>query len=186
MLAEMTLRSLVPGPDVGHADFLARAEILHALGLNVLISRFEQDYQLAEYLAAYTDGLIGIAAGLPNVRQQLAEEKYYTELPGGVLESVGRLFKRSVKMYVYPTRDESGAIVTHDTEVIPAPWHHLRNFLRELGQIEPIHSFDESLLSIHTPEVWRKLNPEINHGRKRCRRRSLRSSRQRGSSAFSI
>jgi len=27
VLAEMTLRSLIPGPEVGHADFLARAEI---------------------------------------------------------------------------------------------------------------------------------------------------------------
>jgi hypothetical protein len=28
-----------------------------------------------------------------------------TDLPGGVLESVGRLFNRSMKMYVYPARD---------------------------------------------------------------------------------
>jgi hypothetical protein len=96
VLAEMTLRSLTPGPDAVHNDFLDRADILRALGFDVLISRFEQHYQLAEYLAAYTDGLIGIAAGLPTVRQQVADEKYYTELPGGVLESVGRLFKRSV------------------------------------------------------------------------------------------
>jgi hypothetical protein len=31
----------------------------------------------------------------------VADEKFFTDLPGGVLESVGRLFKRSVKMYVY-------------------------------------------------------------------------------------
>ena len=41
VLAEMTLRSLNPQPDVGHADFLARADILGALGFDVLISRFE-------------------------------------------------------------------------------------------------------------------------------------------------
>src|SRR5947207_2836947 len=94
VLAEMTLRSLVPAADVGHADFLARADILGALGLDVLISRFEPYYQLAEYLAGYSDGLIGIAVGLPSVRQ-VADEKYYTDLPGGVLESAGRLFKGS-------------------------------------------------------------------------------------------
>jgi len=60
----------------------------------VLISRFEPYYQLAEYLAGYSDGLIGIAVGLPSVRQ-VADEKYYTDLPGGVLESAGRLFKGS-------------------------------------------------------------------------------------------
>jgi hypothetical protein len=154
VLAEMTLRSLTPGPDVGHTDFLARGEILRALGFNVLISRFEQHYQMVDYLTAYTGALIGIAAGLPTVRQQVADEHYYTDLPGGVLESVGRLFKRSVKMYVYPTRDPvSGRIQTLDDAVTPAPWHHLRNLLREIGRIEPIRAFDESLLSIRTPEV---------------------------------
>ncbi len=51
VLAEMTLRNLRATPDVGHADFLARADILGALGFDVLISRFEPYYQLAEYLA---------------------------------------------------------------------------------------------------------------------------------------
>src|SRR5206468_1295236 len=92
------------GDVVGHLDFLARADILGALGLDVLISRFEPYYQVAEYLARYTERPIGIAVGLPSVRQ-IADEKYYADLPGGVLESAGRLFKRSVKMYVYPTRD---------------------------------------------------------------------------------
>src|SRR5438034_581756 len=147
VLAEMTLRSLSPEPDTGHEDFLARADILRALGFDVLISRFEPYYQLAEYLAGYTDGLIGLAVGLPTVRQ-VADESYYTDLPGGVLESVGRLFKRSVKMYVYPTRDPStGQIQTIETARPAATWHHLYQLLREIGRIEPIHSYDESYLS---------------------------------------
>jgi hypothetical protein len=153
VLAEMTLRSLSPEPDQEHEDFLARADILRALGFDVLISRFEPYYQLAEYLAGYTDGLIGLAVGLPAMRQ-VADEKYYTDLPGGVIESVGRLFKRSVKMYVYPTRDPAtGQIQTLDNFHIPAPWHHLHNLLVELGKIEPIRSFNESYLSIRTPDV---------------------------------
>ena len=104
VLAEMTLHNLIPDPDVGHPDFLARTDVLRALGFDVLVSRFGAYYQLVEYLAGYTDGLIGLAVGLPDFRQ-VADEKHFTELPGGVLESVGRLFKRSVKMYVYPTRD---------------------------------------------------------------------------------
>jgi hypothetical protein len=52
VLAEMTLRSLTPGQeDAGHDDFLARADILCALGFNVLISRFGPYYQLADYLS---------------------------------------------------------------------------------------------------------------------------------------
>jgi hypothetical protein len=158
VFAEMTLRSLTPGPEAGHADFLNRADILRALGFDVLISRFEQHYQLADYFAAYTDGLIGIAAGLPTVRQQVADEKYYTELPGGVLESVGRLFKRSVKMYVYPTRDPvTGEIRTLANTKSPAPWHHLQKLLIELGRIVPIPSYNQSYLSIQAPDVLSRI-----------------------------
>ncbi len=157
VLAEMTLRTLRATPNVGPTDFLARADILGALGFDVLISRFEPYYQLAEYLAAYTDAPIGLAVGLPAVRQ-VADETYYADLPGGVLESVGRLFKRSVKMYVYPTRDPvSGEIHTALQGAIAPPWHHLRDLLLQIGRIVPIHNYDESLLSIHTPDVLNRI-----------------------------
>jgi hypothetical protein len=157
VLAEMTLRSLNPEPDVGHADFLARTDVLRALGFDVIVSRFGPYYQLAEYLAGYTDGLIGLAIGLPAFRQ-VADEKYFTDLPGGVLEAVGRLFKRSVKMYVYPTRDPvTGEIRLQDRYPVPPPWHHLRALLLEIGRVEPIRGYDESLLSIRTPDVLARI-----------------------------
>jgi hypothetical protein len=157
VLAEMTLRNLISAPDVGHPDFLARADILAALGYDVLISRFEPYYQLAEYLAEYTDAPIGLAVGLPSLRD-IADEKYYTDLPGGVLESAGRLFKRSVKLYVYPTRDPvSGSIRTLDQAHIPPPWHHLNQLLLEIGRVVPIEAYDASYLSIRTPDVLEKI-----------------------------
>ena len=68
--------------------FLAREDILGGQGWDVRASRFEANYQLANYLARYTDGQLCIALGLPALRQL-----------------TGRLFNRSVKVYVYPTRD---------------------------------------------------------------------------------
>jgi hypothetical protein len=157
VLAEMTLRNLSAIPDADHSDFLARADILCALGYDVLISRFEPYYQLAEYLARYTDGLIGLAVGLPSIGQ-IADEKFYTHLPGGVLESIGRLFNRSVKMYVYPTRDPvSGLIRTLDQTNVAAPWDHLHKLLLEIGRIVPIRSYDESYLSILTLDVLARI-----------------------------
>src|SRR5712692_4566253 len=153
----MPLRALTASPHAGHRDLLARADILSALGYDVLISHFEPYYQLAEYLARYTDSLIGLAVGLPSIGE-IADEKYYTDLPGGVLESAGRLFKRSVKLYVYPTRDPvSGLIQTLKQADIPAPWHHLNNLLLEIGRVVPIRSYDETYLSIHTPDVLARI-----------------------------
>jgi hypothetical protein len=157
VLAEMTLRSLIPEPDLGHVDFLARADILRALGFDVLVSRFERYYQLADYLSGYSDGLIGLAVGLPAIRE-IINDKYYKDLPGGLLESTGRLFKRSVKVYVYPTRDPvTGRIESLDTDVPPPPWHYLRAFLLEIGRVEPIRKFDESYLSIRTSDVLARI-----------------------------
>ncbi len=158
VLAEMTLRSLLSVNDhVGHEDFLARAEILNVLGIDVLVSRFQPYYQLADYLAAYTDRLIGIAVGVPTVRDVL-DERYYEKLDGGALESLGRLFKRSVKMYVYPTRDPvTGAIITVDNAPAPPPGEHLRDYLLALGRLESLAGYEPRYLAIRTPDVLARL-----------------------------
>ncbi|HKB58272.1 MAG TPA: TonB-dependent receptor, partial [Lacunisphaera sp.] len=34
-------------------------------------------------------------------------EKYYEELEGGILESMGRMFRHAVKLYIYPMRQDA-------------------------------------------------------------------------------
>jgi hypothetical protein len=158
VLMEMTLGGLGAGaPSVDHVDFLARADILGVLGYDVLISRFEAYYQLADYLAEYTDRMIGIALGVPSLTK-IADEQYYADLGGGMLESAGRLFKRSVRVYAYPLLDTaSGRIDTVETQPVKAAWRHLRNFLLETGHLVPIRRYDESLLSIRTTDVLARI-----------------------------
>ncbi len=157
VLMEMTLRNLTSPSGIDHADFLARADILGALGLNVLISRFEQYYHVSEYLTRFTDQMIGIAVGMPSV-QEISQDKYYTDLGGGLLEAAGRLFKRSVKMYVYPTQDPSTSqLVTVTSAGTPPLWRHLRELLLESGRLEAIEDFDASSLSIYPPDVLARI-----------------------------
>jgi hypothetical protein len=157
VLAEMTLHNLTVNDQVGPEDFLARAEVLHALGIDVLVSRFRPFYQLADYLTIYTNRMIGLALGVPTMRDIL-DEQYYEKLDGGALESIGRLFKRSVKLYVYPTRDPvSGEIVTLRNAAPPGPADHLRDFLLEIGRLEALSGYDPKLLSIRTPDVLARL-----------------------------
>src|SRR2546428_2095811 len=54
VLMEMTLEILLAEGQLDHADFLARVDILGALGRTVLISRFREYYRLAGYLFRYT------------------------------------------------------------------------------------------------------------------------------------
>jgi hypothetical protein len=159
VLAEMTLYGLGFTPEAGvdHADFLARADLLGALGVDVLISRFRLYYQLADYLVTYSDQMIGIALGLPGM-VEIANAKYYDELPGGLIESTGRLFKRTVKMYVYPALDPaSGKIMTIERAPVPPPWQYLRDLLVETHRIESIKSYDASALPITTDDVLARI-----------------------------
>ena len=157
VLMEMTLRDLASGSAVDHADFLARADLLGLVGHDVLISRFEPYYQLADYLAAYTDRTIGIALGVPGLAR-ITDERYYDNLGGGLLEAFGLLFKRSVKVYAYPTLDAaSGRVVTVETLPVTDSWRHLRAFLLETGRLAPIRRYDETLLSTSTTDVLARI-----------------------------
>jgi hypothetical protein len=50
--------------------------------------------------------MIGVAMGINNLLE-IFNEKYYENLEGGILESFGRLFRNSVKLYIYPMRQEA-------------------------------------------------------------------------------
>jgi hypothetical protein len=141
---------------VDHADFLARSDILSSLGLNVLISRFEQYYSVADYLARSSDQMIGIALGMPSL-EEIAQDKYYADLSGGLLEAMGRLFKRSVKVYVYPSRNPTtGDVVTVHSGATPSLWRHLRDLLLETGHLEALDP-NQSYLDYSPAEVLGRL-----------------------------
>src|SRR5215831_12917336 len=96
-LMELTMRNLLAGgKDVDRRDFLARAELLAACGMTVLISDYFEYYRLAAYLSSRTRERIGVVLGVPSI-YELFDEKYYTDLPGGILENFGRLLKNNLK-----------------------------------------------------------------------------------------
>ena len=51
----------------------------------------------------------------------------------------------------------SNEIHTARQAPISPPWNHLRDLRLEIGRVVPIHVYDESLLSIHTPEVLERI-----------------------------
>src|SRR5881628_377998 len=117
---EMTLENLLADGQVDHADFLARVDILRALGRNVLISKVGEYYRLAGYLFRYTNRAIGLVLGVPSLIE-IFNEKYYTNLEGGILEALGRMFKGGLKLYVYPMIDETSGKVIAATRIKVAP-----------------------------------------------------------------
>ena len=157
VLMEMTLRNLLSASGIDHKDFLARVDILSALGKMVLISNFGRYYKLASYLARYTHKQTGIVLGIPSLKE-IFDEKFYTDLEGGLLEALGRLFKSEVKLYVYPWRDpQTGNIVQVDNLEVAPNLRHLYAHLLENRFIEPITKHNVEYLSIYSREVLARI-----------------------------
>lgn len=105
VLMEITMKNLLASGQLDHEDFLARVDTLAAIGNNVLISNYSEYYRLTSYFRRYTKETIGLVMGINHILE-LFNEKYYENLEGGILESFGRLFRNSVKLYIYPMRQD--------------------------------------------------------------------------------
>lgn len=157
VVTEMTLSHLQEGDVIDDQDYLDRVDLLRTLGRDVMVTNFGEFYRLANYLQRHTNKLVGLVLGIPTLRE-IFEEKYYTHLAGGILESFGRMFKNDLKLYVYPLLDaDTGAAATvADFRVAPR-LQHLYSYLVENGHIQPIHCYKPEFLGISSRDVYRKL-----------------------------
>src|SRR5438128_6171643 len=149
VLMEMTLENLLAEGQLNHADFLARVDILGALGRTVLISRFGEYYRLAGYLSPYTNKMIGLVMGVPSL-MEIFDEKYYLNLEGGILEALGRMFKGGLKLYVYPMIDEAtGKIVSAKQVKVASNLRSLFRYLIDNKYIVEITDYHNDYCRIH-------------------------------------
>lgn len=157
-LFELTMRNLLgDGDEVDRRDFLARADLLAACGMTVLVSDYFEYYRLAAYLAWRTKERVGIVLGAPSMIE-LFEEKYYTQLPGGILESFGRLFKNDLKLYVYPSLDGvSGELTTVENLQVSPELRKLYGYLADRGSFVALDNFKREYLSIFSRDVLKKI-----------------------------
>jgi hypothetical protein len=154
---EMTLENLRADGQVDHADFLARVDILRALGRTVLISKFGEYYRLAAYLFRYTNRAIGLVMGVPSLIE-IFNEKYYTNLEGGILEALGRMFKGKLKLYVYPMLDgATGKIISAKEVKVASNLGSLFQYLIDNQYVQEITDYHPEYLQIHPSDVLAKL-----------------------------
>ena len=163
VLSEMTLQNLRDrdedqfSEDINIDDFLHRVEILCALGKNVMISNFGEFYKLSQYLFRRTNMPIAIALGIPNLLNIL-NEKYYESLDGGILEAVGRLFGKDIRLYVCPMLDaDGGELITVHNLKVQDNLSHLYRHLIENGYIKALETIDPELLLIQSNDILQKI-----------------------------
>jgi hypothetical protein len=158
-LTELTMANLRAGGDVvDRRDFLARADLLAACGLTVLISDYLAYHRLAAYLAWRTDGRIGIVMGVPSLID-LFDESHHADLPGGILESFGRLFKNDLRLFVYPMLREDH-VVTVDNLTVADELQPLYDYLARRGSFVGLDSYKPDYLPIFSRDVLKRIPTE--------------------------
>jgi len=180
VLMEITMNNLLAAGSLDAQDFLSRVDLLGDIGFTVLISNYSEYFRLTSYFRRYTKEMIGVAMGINNLLE-IFNEKYYESLEGGILESFGRLFRHSVKLYVYPMRQDafaqyiaggeptisssspaaasfaSSVLINAKNVQVVDHLRNLYNHLLENHYIECIVGYDESILHIFSRDVLRRL-----------------------------
>jgi len=157
-LMELTMRNLLAGgTEVDRRDFLARAEVLAACGMTVLVSDYFEYYRLAAYLSSRTRERISIVLGVPSIFE-LFDEKYYSDLPGGILENFGRLLKNDLKIYVYPLQRSPGdELQTIHTVKVKDDLQPLYDYLIRRGSFVQLDNYNPNYLSIFSRDVLKRI-----------------------------
>jgi len=180
VLMEITMNNLLAAGDLDTSDFLSRVDLLGDLGFTVLISNYSEYHRLTAYFRRYTSEMIGVVLGINNLLE-VFNEKYYDNLPGGILEAVGRLFRNAVKLYVYPMQTSaferylaaedtmatppstpnhsfnSNVLITAKNLQVPDNLRNLYLHLLENHYIDCVTGYDQQHLSIFSRDVLKRI-----------------------------
>lgn len=167
-IAEITISQLDEDGDIDNKDFLARLDVLSALGIRVLVSSYKQYYKLSYFFSRFKCKNVGIVLGVYNFLQIFDEE--YTDSKGGLLESLGRLFRDDTQVYVYPSMDDDGKVICLDNIKVSDKYQHLQQHFLYNKQAQSIENFNKDILHIYSRKVlnmiqsgdkeWEKCVPE--------------------------
>jgi len=154
IIFEMTINNLKAEGEIDEKDFLDRADLLCASGQTVMISSFQEYYKVVEYLSSHTTKQLGLAMGVDNLIN-IFNEKYYRHLSGGILEAFGKLFFKSLKVYLYPMKDEkTGEIINSKNLKVHPRMKELYKFFKDNEKVIDIEDYDEKSLNIHPRKVY--------------------------------
>jgi hypothetical protein len=111
--------------------------------------------------------MIGVAMGINNLLE-IFNEKYYEDLEGGILESMGRMFRHAVKLYIYPMRQDAYDRYLASGHPASAQAHHpdhafasgIMITARNLQVANSLHNLYAHLLENHNVDCITGSNPD--------------------------
>ena len=119
-------------------DLLARVDVLSAVGLPALVTDIAEPHHLAAYLGRYTKTRVVFVVGAGTF-EEVFREKRFEALDGGVFEALSRLFKRWVRVAIYPSPDHrTGVPLTARSIPVGPEYAHLLQHLLDTGLIREL------------------------------------------------
>lgn len=163
-LCEMTMHNLLGDGELDERDFLARVNLLNGMGQNVMVSSLSEYYKLVSYFSRFKIKNLRIVMGIPNFLDVL-NNKYYSDLKGGILEAMGKLFIENMKLYIYPTVSSVAVddptkgehLLTSENLPLPEDLRDLYNYLIKNRKIIDIKDVKKERLYINSRRVLKMI-----------------------------
>ena len=150
-LLELTIHHVRRTESLATPEMLERVRELTP-GRSVIVTDYPETYLLAHYLRRYTTEAVRYILSVAAAAQTM-HEAFYQDLPGTLLEGLGRLLATNVKLYVAPmpreafraalgdasdtiaVRESPNGLVTLDNVAPSTPGRHLFEYLRATGRL---------------------------------------------------
>jgi hypothetical protein len=95
--------------------------------------------------------------GVPSLID-LFDETNHAHLPGGILESFGRLFKNQLKLFVYPVQKTEGEpLTTVDNVEVSPDLQPLYDYLARRGSFVDLDNYHPEYLHIFSRDVLHRI-----------------------------
>lgn len=170
-LFEFTMNNRIKNENATAQDAYDKVQLIKALEIPVLVTRFSLFYELKEFIRLSTDKPLGIVVGAIHL-EKLFDEKFYFDLSGGLLEGMGKLLGRFSRLYIYPHKTSEVCLLTKSFFPKPAVKHIYQHFI-ENKMIQDIAGCDEITEFVHSKDIlnmikakkneWKKFVPEKIH-----------------------
>lgn len=168
---EFTLNNRIKNETIPLAEARQKIEMITALGIPVLVSRFSLFYELKEFLRLATNQPVAIVIGAIHL-DKLFDQKFYFDLQGGLLEGMGKLLDQNTRLYIYPHKTKDICLLTKSffpkKEISFIYKHFTENqFVQDIAGCDEIqeftHSDDIIRMIQNKKQEWKKYVPTQIH-----------------------
>lgn len=162
-MCELTLSNLKLDGKLSIEDFLARVDLISAVGLPVLVSNFPYYFQVRQFVARCGVKKVAMILGVGHLNQ-IFDPQAYKDVDGGVLEALGKLFAGDMKLFIYPAlslsldkpnqkKDKAAELHTALNYAPSGPLAPMYSLFREEKKISQLDEFDSECLKINSRTV---------------------------------